>query len=158
GRKARRDAGRAAHSLRDHCQSEDGQGPPDHDSAADHAARRPGNRIELAVLAAGLFVASFARGYSGFGFSALLVSSGSLVTDPARLVVLALILEVLASVLQARSVWTLIDWRRVGLLLAGAAAGTPFGTWLLAHAPIDAMKAAIAIFVLIAAALLLAGF
>jgi hypothetical protein len=114
--------------------------------------------VELAVLAAGLFVASFARGYSGFGFSALLVSSGSLVADPARLVVLALILEVLASVLQARSVWTLIDWRRVGLLIAGAALGTPAGTWLLAHVPAEGMKAGIAVFVLLAAALLLAGF
>jgi uncharacterized membrane protein YfcA len=114
--------------------------------------------VSLFVLAAALFVASFARGYSGFGFSALLVSGGSLVADPARLVVLALLLEVLASVLQARSVWVLVDWRRVGLLMAGAALGTPFGTWLLVHAPVDHMKAGIAVFVLLAAAILLAGF
>ena len=57
---------------------------------------------------------------SGFGFSALLVASWSLVTDPAKAVALALIMEVTASVFQAFSVWKDIPWRRVGLLIAGA--------------------------------------
>lgn len=109
----------------------------------------------LAVMAAGLFIGAAARGYSGFGFSALLVSSWSLVTDPARAVVVALLLEVLASVIQAVSVWRDVPWRRVGLLMAGALVGTPFGTYLLAHAPREPLKLGIAIFVLVAAALLL---
>jgi hypothetical protein len=108
-------------------------------------------------MAAGLFAASMARGYSGFGFSALLVASWSLVTGPARAVTLALVMEVIASLLQAFSVWKEIPWKRVGLLVAGAAFGTPAGVWLLAHVPEAQMRLAIALFVLIAAIALLAG-
>ena len=68
----------------------------------------------FAILAAGVFVASFARGYSGFGFSALVVASGSLVTDPINVVPLAIVMEVTASLLQAISVWRHVDWKRDG--------------------------------------------
>jgi uncharacterized membrane protein YfcA len=108
-------------------------------------------------MAAGLFVAAVARGYSGFGFSALLVASWSLVTDPARAVALTLAMEVVASLLQAASVWRQIPWRRVAFLVAGAALGTPAGVWLLAHVPAGTMKLAIALFVLAAAVAMLAG-
>ena len=67
----------------------------------------------FAVLAIGLLVAAFSRGYSGFGFSALLVASGSLVTDPIKIVPLAIMLEVTASVIQAAGVWRDIDWKAV---------------------------------------------
>ena len=50
--------------------------------------------LALGVMALGLFFAALARGYSGFGFSAVLVSSWSLVTDPARAIAVALMLEV----------------------------------------------------------------
>jgi uncharacterized membrane protein YfcA len=109
----------------------------------------------IAVMAAGLIIGSVARGYSGFGFSALLVSSWSLVTDPARAVVVALILEVLASILQAVSVWRDVAWKRVRLLMVGALIGTPFGVLVLAHAPREPLKLGIAIFVLVSTLLLL---
>jgi uncharacterized membrane protein YfcA len=111
--------------------------------------------LAIAVMAFGLVLGAVARGYSGFGFSALLVSSWSLVTDPARAVVVALILEVTASILQAVSVWRDVAWKRVGLLMAGALIGTPFGVYLLAHAPREPLKLGIAVFVLIATLLLL---
>lgn len=114
--------------------------------------------VALAVMAAGLLLASLARGYSGFGFSALLVSSWSLVTEPARAVALALVMEVLASIIQAVSVWREIPWRRVALLMGGAAIGTPAGVWLLAEVPPQAMRLGIALFVLGAATALLVGF
>ena len=112
----------------------------------------------LAVMLIGLAIGAIARGYSGFGFSAVLVSSWALVTDPARAVVVALCLEVAASVMQAFSVWREIPWKRVALLMAGAVIGTPAGAYLLAHAPREPLKLAIGIFVLISAALLLFGF
>ena len=114
--------------------------------------------IAVAVMLAGLTVGAIARGYSGFGFSALLVSSWALVTDPARAVVVALCLEVAASVMQAFSVWRDIPWKRVGLLMAGAVLGTPVGVYLLAYAPREPLKLCIAAFVLVSAAALLAGF
>ena len=112
----------------------------------------------LAVMLIGLAIGAIARGYSGFGFSAVLVSSWALVTDPARAVVVALCLEVAASVMQAFSVWREIPWKRVALLMAGAVIGTPVGAYLLAHAPREPLKLAIGIFVLISAGLLLFGF
>jgi uncharacterized protein len=114
--------------------------------------------IAVAVMAAGLFVAALARGYSGFGFSALLVSSWSLVTDPVRAVTLAVTLEVIASVIQAFSVWRDIPWRRVALLLGGAAIGSPAGVWLVAHASERALRLGIALFVLATVLALSAGF
>jgi uncharacterized protein len=112
----------------------------------------------MAVMLIGLAIGAIARGYSGFGFSAILVSSWALVTDPARAVVVALCLEVAASIMQALSVWREIPWKRVGLLMAGAVIGTPAGAYLLAHAPKEPLKLAIGVFVLISAALLLFGF
>ena len=56
-----------------------------------------------AILGFGLLVASFVRGYSGFGFSALLVSTGALVTNPALVVPLAMLYEVAATAGQAKA-------------------------------------------------------
>ena len=111
----------------------------------------------LAVMIAGLMIASLARGYSGFGFSALLVASWSIVTDPARAIVLAFMLEVTASIFQAISVWRDIPWKRVGLLIAGASLGTPIGVYLLANMDERILRMGIAGFVVLAAGVLLAG-
>jgi uncharacterized protein len=111
----------------------------------------------LVVMACGAAVGALARGYSGFGMSALLVASWSLVGQPALAVPVALVLEVTASVLQAVSVWRDIPWRRVALLLGGAAVGTPFGTHLLAVTSERALRFGIAGFILAAALTLLAG-
>jgi uncharacterized protein len=102
-------------------------------------------------------MASLARGYSGFGFSALLVASWSLVGSPVRAVAVALVLEVTASVLQAASVWRDIPWRRVGLLTGDAVLGTPLGTHLLAVTDEQTLRLGIAVFILLAAGALLSG-
>jgi len=112
----------------------------------------------MAVMFAGLALGALARGYSGFGFSAILVSSWALVTDPARAVVVALFLEVTASLMQAVSVWKDVPWKRIGLLMAGAIIGTPLGVYLLATMPREPLKLGIALFVLISAALLYRGY
>jgi uncharacterized protein len=111
----------------------------------------------LVIMLLGLAIGAFARGYSGFGFSAILVSSWALVTDPARAVVVALCLEVGASIMQALSVWKEVPWKRVGLLVAGAVIGTPVGVMILASAPPEPLKLAIGVFVLVSAALLYRG-
>jgi uncharacterized protein len=112
---------------------------------------------QVAVMATGLAVASLARGYSGFGFSALLVASWSLVGSPARAVAVALVMEVTASVIQAVSVWRDVPWRRVGLLIAGAVVGTPAGVYVLAVTGERALRLGIAGFIFIAAVALLMG-
>jgi uncharacterized protein len=113
--------------------------------------------LGLAVLASGLLIAAFARGYTGFAFSALLVASWSLVAPPTLGVAVAVLLEVSASILQATSVWRHVDWSRVGLLLVGAAGGTPFGVALLSLANADLLRALIALLLLICCCALLAG-
>jgi uncharacterized protein len=111
----------------------------------------------LVVLTCGLLVAAFARGYTGFAFSALLVASWSLVAPPSLSVAVAVLLEVSASVLQAASVWRQVDWRRVGLLLAGAAIGMPFGVALLSIADAGVLRVLIASLLLVCGCALLAG-
>ena len=113
--------------------------------------------LALAVMVCGLAVGALARGYSGFGFSALLVASWSLVGAPAQAVAVALVLELTASVLQAASVWRDVPWRRVGLLIAGAVVGTPLGVHLLAVTSERALRVGIALFILASALVLLAG-
>jgi uncharacterized membrane protein YfcA len=125
---------------------------------AEHFLPSLDDPLSAAVMVAGLAVASLARGYSGFGFSALLVTSWALVTDPAIAVALALTLEVMASIVQAASVWRFVPWRRVGLLFAGALIGSPIGVQLLAHSPHESLKLGIAAFVLVSSLALLAGY
>jgi uncharacterized membrane protein YfcA len=59
----------------------------------------------IAVLIAGVI-----RGYSGFGFAMVAVTSMSLAIPPARVVPLVLILEVMASISLVPQVWRDIDW------------------------------------------------
>jgi uncharacterized membrane protein YfcA len=112
----------------------------------------------LAALILFLLVASFARGYSGFGFSALLVASSSLLVDPALPVAVAMLLEISASVLQALSVWRDVDWRRVGLLLLGAAFGIPAGVAVLALGQPAMLRLVISAILLISCFALLLGY
>ena len=109
-------------------------------------------------MALGLIAASFARGYSGFGFSAILVASWSLVAPPSLGVAVAVLLEVSASIMQAASVWRDVDWRRIGLLLAGAVVGSPFGVAVLTLAPASSVRLLIAALLLLCCCGLLAGF
>ena len=113
--------------------------------------------LAVVLMLVGLILASLARGFSGFGFSAILVTSWSMVTEPSRAIALALVLEVTASIIQAFSVWKDIPWRRVAFLLGGAAIGTPVGVALLAYVPLPTMRIAIAIFVIISTLALLQG-
>ena len=111
----------------------------------------------LLIMISGLMLASLARGYSGFGFSALLIASWSIVTEPAKAIALALILEVAASIFQALSVWKDVPWKRVGLLMAGAIIGTPIGVLILKHTDERILRMGIAGFVFLGAMALLAG-
>ncbi len=61
--------------------------------------------------------ASFIRGYSGFGFSALVVSASSLVTSPLYFVPVVMLLEVAATIGQAPAAWANASKRLLGLML-----------------------------------------
>jgi uncharacterized membrane protein YfcA len=108
----------------------------------------------LALVALG---AAFVRGYSGFGFAALLISGAALVTDPVALIPAVLLCDVVLSAPQWRSIHEAIDWRRVGALFAGCLVGVPLGVRAVAAMGPDAARAAIAGWVLVISAVLLRG-
>ncbi len=109
------------------------------------------------VLGLILLLAAFVRGYSGFGFSALVVAAGGLITDPVALVPVAILCELAMTVFQAQGVVALVDWRRVVPMLAGAAVAMPPAIWVLARLGTDPARLAISGLILVLSAVLLAG-
>ncbi len=108
-------------------------------------------------LAALAFGAAFVRGYSGFGLAALLVSGAALVTDPVRLVPVALLADTLLTVPQWLTIRGHVDWRRVATLFGGCLLGVPVGVAAVAAMGADAARAAVALWVLAMGALMLRG-
>ena len=111
----------------------------------------------LAWLAVACLVAGFVRGYSGFGFSALLIAASSLVTNPLNFVAVVVILETVLSLQHARGAGPAVDWKRVGWLLRGAAIGLPLGLWILTGVSADTARAVVSGYVLLMCGVLLAG-
>lgn len=105
-----------------------------------------------------IFVAAFIRGYSGFGYSAMVIAASAVVTNPLNLVAVVVILETAMSLQALKGIRGQIDWQRVWLLLAGAALGLPLGLWVLTGISEDAARAVVAGYVLLMCAVLLAGF
>jgi uncharacterized membrane protein YfcA len=114
--------------------------------------------IQLIVATIILFVASIIRGLTGFGFSAILVTGLSFVLPPAQTVIIALLLEIAASVHLLPSVWKKIDWVLLRALGVGVIVGTPIGVSLLAWLDPDLMRLLISCMVLVFALLLFFGF
>jgi len=108
-------------------------------------------------MAVAVLGAAFIRGYSGFGYSAIVIAASSLVMNPLNMVAVVVILETAMSLQAARGISQDVDWRRVGLMLAGAALGLPLGLWLLTGISEDAARAVISSYVLFMCLVLLAG-
>ncbi len=90
----------------------------------------------LAVYAmACVFAAAIVRGYSGFGFSLLAITSLSLMLPPAEIIPPLFMMEVAASLGLLPGIWKDIHWRSLGLLGAGCLIGTPIGVRFLASVP-----------------------
>jgi len=104
-----------------------------------------------AVVAIG--VAAFIRGYSGFGFSALTVTSLSLILPPAEVVPSAFMLEI-AAIYMLPLVWRTVNWKVLRWLLLGVVLGTPFGITVLTTVPQKPMQLLISVIVLAASLLL----
>src|SRR5918996_5471713 len=103
-----------------------------------------------AYVIACVFGAAYVRGYSGFGFSLLAITSLSLVLSPAEIIPPIFMMEVLASISLLPGIWKDIHWRSLGLLSAGCLVATPLGVWLLVAIPAAPMKIALSIVVLAA--------
>jgi len=112
----------------------------------------------IAYCLAAALVAGACRGFAGFGLSALLITSLTLILPPAEVVPIALLLEMFSSLVMLRLTWGEIRWRLLGWLFLGAALGTPLGVYLLNVAPPDAIRIGISLAVLTACLLLWRGF
>lgn len=111
------------------------------------------------LLASGLvFLAAIVRGYSGFGFSLLAITSLSLIFSPAQVIPAIFMLEIAASLHLLPGIWRDVHWRSLAILLAGTVLGTPIGVYALATVPQTPMTLALAVFVLVATFLLWRGF
>jgi hypothetical protein len=111
------------------------------------------------TLASGLvFLAAIVRGYSGFGFSLLAITSLSLIFAPAQVIPAIFMLEIAASLHMLPSIWRDVHWRSLAFLLVGTVIGTPVGVYVLANVPQAPMTLALAVFVLVATVLLWRGF
>ncbi|HDH02942.1 MAG TPA: sulfite exporter TauE/SafE family protein [Actinobacteria bacterium] len=95
---------------------------------------------EAGFAGAVLALAAFVRGYSGFGFSAVLVAGLTFLIEPVAAVPLAIVFEVVASVFQAPSIWREVRWRDFWVLLASAVVGNPIGVALLTRADGDVLR------------------
>lgn len=113
-----------------------------------------GATIWMAVAVLG---AAFVRGYSGFGYSAMVIAAASVVTSPLHFVAVVMILETAMSLQAWKGIGGAVDWRRIGLLLAGAALGLPLGLWVLTGISENAARAAVSGYVLLMCGVLLAG-
>lgn len=104
-----------------------------------------------------ILIAAFVRGYSGFGYSAMVIAASSLVTNPLNFVAVVVILETAMSMQAARGAGPDVDWRRVVYLLVGAAVGLPLGLWAMTAISEDAARAVISLYVLFMCGVLLVG-
>jgi len=108
-------------------------------------------------MAIAVFGAAYVRGYCGFGFAALVVSSAGLVTNPLLFVPVVILADMILTIQQARGIRADIDWRRVLTLFAGALLGVPLGVRALSSLGVDTARAIISGYVLVMCVLLLTG-
>jgi uncharacterized protein len=101
--------------------------------------------------------AGYVRGYSGFGFAALVVTGASLVTDPLRFVPVVILGDIALTAQQAIGIRAHVDWRRVTGLFAGCVVTVPVSVWVLTSVGVGAARAVISAYVLGMCGLLLAG-
>lgn len=94
-----------------------------------------------------LLGASYIRGFSGFGFTAVLMTGLTIIMPVAEIVPLSIALELVASSGQSFSIIRYVDWRKLGLLLATGVLGTPLGVILLTLAPDLALRAFVLLFI-----------
>lgn len=104
-----------------------------------------------------ILIASFVRGYSGFGYSAMVIAASSLVTSPLHFVAVVVIAEAAMTAQAWGGVGPEVDWKRIKWLLLGAVIGLPLGLWALTAISEDAARAVISGYVLVMCLVLFAG-
>jgi uncharacterized membrane protein YfcA len=113
--------------------------------------------LPFLICAVVAFIAGMVRGFAGFGAAMVMTPVFSALYGPAVGVPLCLLLELVVVLPLLPGVVRLVDWRRIGLLLAAAAVGVPIGNLVLTRSEPEPMRWAISAIVLGAVILLASG-
>ena len=105
-----------------------------------------------------VFAAAVVRGYSGFGFAMVAITSLSLAIPVSEIIPPVFMMEITASLSLMPGIWRHVHWKALWLLWLGCLIGTPIGVWILATVPAAPMKIALAVAVLGAVLLFRSGY
>ena len=95
-----------------------------------------------------VLLAGFVRGLTGFGFSALCVSSLSVFMPPAQVVPALFVLEIVASASLLKSCWPDVHWSWLRVLAWGNVVFIPLGVLTQQSLPPDQMRLLLAVIIL----------
>ena len=118
-------------------------------------ARHSPNALILLVAAA--FVASLARGFSGFGGALIFVPLASAAVGPQAAAPILLVIDGIAQLALLKNAWRQANRREVGIMAAGALVGIPLGVAILAYVDATTLRWAIAVLIVAMLALLISG-
>ena len=110
-----------------------------------------------AYLACALLGAAIIRGYTGFGFSAIVIACAALVTNPLPLMPVIFLCEIAMTALQARGIRGHVDWSRALALLGGAAVALPLAVTTMLTLPVEAVRLLVSAVIGALALLMLTG-
>lgn len=105
-----------------------------------------------------VFLAALVRGFSGFGFALLAITSLSFFLAPRTVVPAMFMLEVAAGIHLLPSIWRQVHWPAIGLLVGSAIVFTPIGMYALANYPADSIRLLLSAVVFLTAVAMLANF
>ncbi|WP_170608750.1 sulfite exporter TauE/SafE family protein [Ruegeria arenilitoris] len=94
-----------------------------------------------------LLMASYIRGFSGFGFTAIFFAGLTFILPVIEIVPLSIALELTASSAQMSGILKHIKWRELGILLATGITCTPIGVYLLGHIDDQTLRLTALVFV-----------
>src|SRR5262245_36102265 len=87
----------------------------------------------ILFLAAAAFIASLARGFSGFGGALIFVPLASAAVGPQVAAPILIVIDGVAQFALLKNAWRVANRREVGIMAAGALLGIPLGALILRY-------------------------
>jgi uncharacterized protein len=109
------------------------------------------------LLIAAAFVASLARGFSGFGGALIFVPLASAAVGPQAAAPILLVIDGVAQLALLKNAWRQANRREVAIMAMGALVGIPLGAAILAHVDATTLRWGIAVLIVAMLALLISG-
>jgi uncharacterized membrane protein YfcA len=109
------------------------------------------------IAATTVLLAGMVRGFSGFGSAMIMVPVLAVLYGPLVAVPIALALEMAVSLPLVPPAAKLVDWRRIGPLIAAACASVPLGIWLLRSLDASSVRYVFSAIIILAVILLATG-